>query len=102
MADRIILHCDLNNFFASVSLLYNPTLKNMPVAVCGDKEIYIENHEGLLEYSDEIISVKMRDGIIRLCGHKLRIIALRSRDIVVNGEFERVEYEKIGRKIKKC
>ena len=38
MADRIILHCDLNNFFASVSLLYNPTLKDLPVAVCGDSE----------------------------------------------------------------
>lgn len=38
MADRIILHCDFNNFFASVSLLHNPTLKGFPVAVCGDKE----------------------------------------------------------------
>lgn len=38
MAERIILHCDLNNFFASVSLLYNPTLIDMPVAVCGDTE----------------------------------------------------------------
>ena len=38
MKDRIILHCDLNNFYASVSLYYNPTLKNLPVAVCGDKE----------------------------------------------------------------
>lgn len=38
MKDRIILHCDLNNFFASVSLLFNPTLVSLPVAVCGDKE----------------------------------------------------------------
>ena len=38
MKERIILHCDLNNFFASVSLLFNPTLKDLPVAVCGDKE----------------------------------------------------------------
>ncbi len=37
MADRIILHCDLNNFFASVSLLSNPTLYDAPVAVCGSK-----------------------------------------------------------------
>lgn len=36
--ERVILHCDLNNFFASVSLLYNQTLINMPVAVCGRKE----------------------------------------------------------------
>ncbi len=50
MADRIILHCDLNNFFASVSLLFNPTLKNMPVAVCGDKE----NRHGIVLAKNEI------------------------------------------------
>ena len=38
MKDRVILHCDLNNFFASVSLLFNPTLYGLPVAVCGEKE----------------------------------------------------------------
>ena len=38
MKDRVILHCDLNNFFASVSLLSNPTLYDMPVAVCGSVE----------------------------------------------------------------
>ena len=38
MKERIILHCDLNNFFASVSLLFNPTLIDLPVAVSGDKE----------------------------------------------------------------
>ena len=36
MADRIILHCDLNCFFASVELLEKPALQNVPVAVCGD------------------------------------------------------------------
>lgn len=38
MKDRVILHCDLNNFFASVSLLSNPTLYDMPVAVCGSEQ----------------------------------------------------------------
>ncbi len=50
MGDRIILHSDLNNFFASVSLLYNPTLKNLPVAVCGDKE----NRHGIVLAKNEI------------------------------------------------
>ena len=50
MKERIILHCDLNNFFASVSLLFNPTLKNMPVAVCGDKE----NRHGIVLAKNEI------------------------------------------------
>ncbi len=37
MWERIILHCDLNNFFASVTLLENQTLANLPVAICGSK-----------------------------------------------------------------
>lgn len=50
MRDRVILHCDLNNFFASVSLLSNPTLKNLPVAVCGDKE----NRHGIVLAKNDI------------------------------------------------
>ena len=50
MVDRIILHCDLNNFFASVSLLYNPTLKELPIAVCGDSE----NRHGIVLAKNEV------------------------------------------------
>ena len=34
--DRVILHCDLNCFYASVELLSHPDLKDIPTAVCGD------------------------------------------------------------------
>ncbi|MBR3640621.1 MAG: DNA polymerase IV, partial [Oscillibacter sp.] len=34
--ERIILHCDLNSFFASVELLSRPELRDVPVAVSGD------------------------------------------------------------------
>ena len=38
MKDRVILHCDLNNFYASVETLLHPELQGKPVAVCGDPE----------------------------------------------------------------
>jgi DNA polymerase-4 len=48
--ERVIPHCDLNNFFASVSLLYNQTLIPFPVAVAGSSE----NRHGIILAKNEI------------------------------------------------
>lgn len=36
--ERIVIHSDLNNFYASVERILNPDLLGKPLAVCGNKE----------------------------------------------------------------
>ncbi len=42
--ERTILHCDLNNFFASCECMLNPELKDVPMAVAG----YEESRTGII------------------------------------------------------
>lgn len=47
---RVILHSDLNNFFASVEIALHPELKGKPLIVCGDPK---ERHGIVLAKSEE-------------------------------------------------
>ena len=48
--ERVILHSDLNNFFASVEIALNPALKGKPLIVCGDPK---ERHGVVLAKNEE-------------------------------------------------
>lgn len=47
---KTILHCDLNNFFASVECRENPQLRDKPVAVCGN----VEERKGIVLAKNEL------------------------------------------------
>ena len=57
--DRIILHCDLNCFYASVELLSHPDLRQVPMAVCGDPTarhgIILAKNEPCLLYTSRCV-----------------------------------------------
>ena len=42
--DRVILHCDMNGFYAAVELLAHPELAGRPMAVSGDPD----NRHGII------------------------------------------------------
>ncbi len=59
MDDKIILHSDLNAFYASVECMLNPELKGKPVAVCGDEA---ERHGIVLAKSEEAKKFGIKTG----------------------------------------
>lgn len=57
--EKIIVHSDLNNFYASVERKLNPELKNVPIAVCGSAE---ERHGIVLAKSEEAKAKGVKTG----------------------------------------
>lgn len=60
--DRMILHADINNFFASVEIFYNPSLADIPMAV-GDSE---EDRHGIIlakNYPAKAFGIKTAESI---------------------------------------
>ena len=48
--ERTILHCDLNGFYAAVECIFNPELRNIPMAVAGNAE----NRHGIILAKNEL------------------------------------------------
>lgn len=69
-------------------------IMNMPkLSVGGNREIYIENYKGILEYTSEEIRLSTTIGVVRILGKNLKVEKIRLTDIFISGYFRLVEYE---------
>lgn len=69
-------------------------IMNIPrLTISGDREIYIENHKGLMGYSSTEIRISTPMGIVKISGEGLNIERIRLEDVLISGSFKRVEYE---------
>ena len=57
--ERVILHSDLNNFFASVEMAKNPALRGKPLIVCGDPK---KRHGVVLAKNEEAKKYGIKTG----------------------------------------
>ena len=57
--ERVILHSDLNNFFASVEIVRNPSLRGKPLIVCGDPK---KRHGVVLAKNEEAKKYGIKTG----------------------------------------
>lgn len=61
MEDRVILHSDLNSFYASVEMMLDPGLRGKAVAVCGSTE---DRHGIVLAKSDLAKKAGIKTGMV--------------------------------------
>lgn len=68
-------------------------LSGLPhVEVMGNRQFYMENHRGILSYSEEEIAVSANGVIVRVFGKKLELVSMSSDALRIRGEIARVEW----------
>ena len=62
------------------------------VILIGNSQITIENHKGIIEYSEDVIRVNIGNGIIRLSGKNLGIKTILQEEITIAGEISEISF----------
>ena len=67
-----------------------PRLTNL-----GFKKLVVENYKNILEYQDFFIRINTSIGIININGYELKMEEMTKDDIVIEGEIESIDFEKV-------
>ena len=62
------------------------------VELMGNRQFYMENHRGILSYSEAEIAVSAEGLIVRIFGKKLELISMSADALRIRGAIARVEW----------
>ena len=58
-----------------------------------NRELYVENHKGLTEYTGEVIKIRTKSGIIKIKGADFLISHISKYDLLIEGVFSDICFE---------
>lgn len=62
------------------------------IEIVGNKEIVVDGCEGVFEYSDNYIKIKIKKGALILYGSDLNIVCFENSLITLKGKIETLEF----------
>ena len=62
------------------------------VEITAGKRLLIDNHRGVLNYSEETVTALLPDGKLTVCGDRLRMKAMTDRQLLITGRIDSVEW----------
>lgn len=80
-------------FADSFSVSKEIIMDTVHISMAGNREIYIENYRGIVEYKKDIIRISIKDGVLCISGSDLAIQIIRVTDIFISGYIEKVEFK---------
>ncbi|MBQ4545188.1 MAG: sporulation protein [Oscillospiraceae bacterium] len=66
------------------------------IEITGKREVFIENHKGILELSENEVTLNAGKETVRVLGQKLRVLAMNNNEIRLSGIIESVGFVREG------
>lgn len=83
--DRFVMGADLPG----------EVLPGLPlVEIAGDSRVLVENHSGVTSYSCAEIRVKVRFGLLCICGNSLRLAKMTRNQLVITGRIDSISLQR--------
>ncbi|MFD2116124.1 sporulation protein YqfC [Paenibacillus yanchengensis] len=62
------------------------------VTVIGDRQLYIENHRGVIHFSDEVLQIALNSGQLEISGEALVIRTIWTDEVFVEGVIHNIRF----------
>lgn len=85
---------DLTNTVSEKLSLPPETIADIPlVQMHGKRRVSVENHRGILEYTDSTVKVSVKRGSLSVIGSGLSILRMTRRCVEISGTIRALEWE---------
>lgn len=84
----------LKKKMAEVSELPKDVVMGMPVlTMTGQQELCIENYRGMIEYTDSVVRIQTKAGLIKVTGKGLQVAYYTNDEMMIYGQITGIEYQ---------
>ena len=81
-----------NNFITALDLPKDILLGFPNISLCGNREVYISNHKGILSYGQDEMIVLVKDYQLAVRGKQLTVISYSKEDLTIHGHVFSLEF----------
>ena len=63
------------------------------ITMLGNQQLLLENHKGIIEYTSQVVRIKLNSGEIKIQGTKLTLSNLQPEQILIEGIISHLTYD---------
>lgn len=83
----------MNHFAAQMLDLPQDVVHDLPrITMIGNVQLYVENHQGVLHFSSELLKLQLTKGRVEITGKDLVIRAILKEEVFIEGIITGVSY----------